>query len=109
MPNNIKYTLINSNKFVNPLSRYIGSKVIYYGNSGKLAFPIYKRKNMDFAPEDKYFEITKPYEFRPDLLSIDFYRVPDFWWKIMEMNRMKDVLEFKAGRNIRIPGGVVMF
>ena len=74
-----------------------------------MAYPIYKKKKLSFAPSDLYYEITKDVEYRPDLVSNQYYSVPDYWWKIMEMNGMKDVLEFRAGRNIRLPGGKLMF
>jgi hypothetical protein len=39
-------------------------------------------------------------------MSFDKYGVSDFWWKIMEANGMKDVMEFKAGRTIVLPENV---
>ena len=46
-------------------------------------------------------------EYRPDLVSNRVYGTPDFWWRIMEANNIKDVFEFKAGLNLRIPGSVL--
>jgi len=42
-------------------------------------------------------------EFRPDKMSQHVYGHVDWWWKIMEANNIKDVYDFKAGTNIRIP------
>ena len=53
-------------------------------------------------------EITAELEFRPDLASQDLYGTPDFWWRLLEHNGMRDILEFRAGRNIRIPYDVIL-
>jgi hypothetical protein len=50
--------------------------------------------------------ISPSQEFRPDKVSQDMYGIPDFWWKIMEVNKIKDVFDFRAGLSIRLPGGV---
>jgi len=94
-------------QYVSSTSRYKSSDIIYYSENNLLTFKIYKKRPMQFGTSDKWFEITPDVEYRPDLVSFDFYGVPDFWWKIMEMNRMKDILEFRAGRNIRLPGSIL--
>lgn len=108
MANPIITTFIPASKMVISTSRYSRSKVIHYGVDNKITFTIYRREDMGFSPYDKYYEIEPKYEFRPDELSRYFYGVPDYWWKLMEMNGMKDILEFRTGRNIRIPGGTIM-
>jgi len=45
-------------------------------------------------------------EYRPDLVSRDKYGIPDFWWKIMEVNNIKDIIDFKAGRTIVLPENI---
>jgi hypothetical protein len=37
------------------------------------------------------------------MVSQEAYGVPDFWWRIMEFNNIKDVFDFKSGLNIAIP------
>lgn len=56
---------------------------------------------------DQFMEITPEIEYRPDLVSADVYGTPDFWCILMEANGMKDIMEFKKGRNIRLPGNVL--
>lgn len=104
----INYTGALGSKFVAPTSRYADKRAIYYGEARKLTYPIYKKNPVSFAPDDKHYEISKEMEYRPDKVSVQFYGAPDYWWKIMEVNNMKDILEFKAGRNIRLPGGFLM-
>ena len=43
---------------------------------------------------------------RPDLVSKEKYGIPDFWWKILEANKMNDVFDFKAGKTIILPESV---
>lgn len=84
-------------------SRYKESKVINMGN-GVISLEIYKAKPTK-PPDntDVYMTIPPGMQYRPDLASWDLYKVHDFWWKIMEYNGMKDIMEFKAGVSIRIP------
>lgn len=88
-------------------SRYGRSKVIYYGDENKLTYTLYKKVPHQFSPEDKWFEITEEYEYRPDKVCFEYFGTPDFWWRLMETNKMKDILEFKAGRKIRLPARIL--
>lgn len=106
MANFIRELNKNASKYVNASSRYRYSKVIQYTEHGFLAFKTYKKHNIGFHPDDKWFDITEDFEYRPDLASFEFYGTSDFWWRIMEANHMKDILEFKTGVNIRLPGSL---
>ena len=55
---------------------------------------------------DQLAVISPGMEYRPDLMSMQKYGTTDFWWRIMEANRMKDVMEFVAGRTIVLPENV---
>lgn len=103
----IKYSNMEGRSYVPPTSRYATAPIIFY--DGKMTYPIYRKKKAVFNSTDKHYEITKEVEYRPDLVSSKTYGAPDYWWKIMEMNGMKDILEFKAGRNIILPGSSLMF
>lgn len=93
-------------RFVVRLSRYANSEVIYYSNRNILTFKTYKKTPIPISSEDKYMVINASYEYRPDKVSNLAYGVPDFWWKILEANNLKDVYEFKTGLNIRVPGNI---
>ena len=81
MANYIEYTdRLNPDIYVVMSSRYMRSKVIYYGDDRKITFT-----------------------YRPDLVSQKVYFTPDYWWRIMEFNGMKDITEFVAGKTIRLP------
>lgn len=107
MANYYELTTILSNSFVNFSSRYNGSDVVYYTENKLITFPIYKKQPPITSQKDKFAVITPGTEYRPDLVSQQVYGFPDFWWKIMEANGIKDIFDFKAGKTIRIPGSVL--
>jgi hypothetical protein len=108
MANSIQYGNYGTQNYASTTSRYWKKQLIYYGDLPKVTFAIYKKKKLIFSPQDKFYEITKDVEFRPDLVSFYSYGLPDYWWRIMEMNDMKDILEFRSGRNIRLPSSALM-
>jgi hypothetical protein len=107
MSNYYEKTNIQPSKFVGFSSRYADSGVVYYTENKLLTFKTYKKKNYIPSKSDKYAVITKGYEYRPDLMSNQAYGTPDFWWKILEVNGMKDIFEFKSGENIVIPNNIL--
>jgi hypothetical protein len=55
---------------------------------------------------DIYWEITKVYEYRPDMLAYDLYNDPRLWWVFAQRNpnRLKDpYFDFVTGIGIYIP------
>ena len=103
MANYFQTTTINPLKFVSFTSRYSDSKVCYYKEEKYLTFKTYKKNTYANSSRDKYMVVTKGYEYRPDLVSQKVYGFPDYWWKILEANSIKDIYDFKAGINIRVP------
>jgi len=89
--------------YVVPTSRYVNSRVVYYGNQKKMTFDTYKKSQISDNQDDKYMLITAGYEYRPDLVSQKAYFTPDYWWRIMEANNIIDILDFKQGITVRIP------
>jgi len=90
-------------RYVPPSSRYIRSGTRFYTEDKLITFETYKRRVHRVNQEDKWMEIIKPFEYRPDLAAKEIFGTPDFWWALMEHNGMKDIMEFKAGKNIKIP------
>ena len=97
---------ITPRRFVPVTSRYAQAEVLYYTENKFVTFGTYKKNEYKPGKKDKFMVVTKQYEYRPDLVSFDVYSTPDFWWKIMEANSIKDVFDFKAGINIRLPDSV---
>lgn len=106
MANNISYPNISSKRFISFSSRYINSKVLYYGDNKKLTFETYKRKKIISSPSDKFLLINSSNEYRPDLVSYAAYGTVDYWWYIMEFNGIKDIYDFKSGITLRIPRNI---
>ena len=107
MPNYYEETPIRPETFVPATSRYSRSKVVYYTEKKKLTFSTYRRFATKPSDQDRFITLTKGYEYRPDLVSFDAYGTTDFWWKIMEVYGIKDILDFSVGRNVRIPNNVL--
>ena len=89
--------------FVDSASRYNKSKILYWGPKKLITFETYKRTPIQTSPDDKVYVITGGTEYRPDLVSYKAYGDPRYWWKIMEFNKINDVMDFKSGRTIVIP------
>lgn len=106
MANYIESSSINPNNFVTPTSRYINSEVIYYSENRFLTFETYKRPESQDSPDDMYMVIPAGKRFRPDLVSKSVYGTVDFWWKIMEVNGIHDIIDFDTGVNIRLPRNI---
>jgi hypothetical protein len=107
MANYYEKTNILTKKFVGFSSRYSDSTVVYYTENKLLTFDIYKKKNFKTSSGDKFMTIKPGHEYRPDLISQMAYGTCDFWWKIMEVNGIKDIFDFKSGLTIRIPDSVL--
>lgn len=106
MANRIEFTDANPTEFVPPTSRYATSRVLKYSEDKITTFETYKRPVFSISPEDQLAVISPGMEYRPDLMSMEKYGTTDFWWRIMEANKMKDIMEFKAGRTIILPENV---
>jgi hypothetical protein len=97
---------IQAKDLVSVSSRYINSSVLYYGDNNFVTFETYKRKKYIKTGTEKIMVITKGVEYRPDLVSFDYYGFSDIWWKILEANNMSDIFEFKSGVTIILPGNI---
>jgi hypothetical protein len=107
MANLIEFnTNVKADEFVAKTSRYIESRVVYYSEAKILTFETYKKKPILISPNDQVTVIPPGMEYRPDLISKGKYGTVDFWWKIMEANKMKDIMEFTAGKTITLPENI---
>ncbi len=106
MANSIEVANLPASRFVSVTSRYASATVLYYGDRGALTYSTYKITPIVQSTQDRFTVIDKSVEYRPDLVSQTAYGTPDFWWRLMESNGLKDIYEFKAGLNIRIPNAI---
>ena len=109
MANKITYTNIDpvGSYLASVSSRYAKSAVIYYGDNQYMTFATYKRNSLTPLGKDKHSIIPPGMEYRPDKVSQMAYGSPNLWYKIMEANNIFDIMDFKAGRNIIIPGAIL--
>ena len=107
MSNYYEETRLSASKFVNFSSRYYDSTFVYYTENKLITFNTYKKKGFKTSRNDKFMVVSPGYEYRPDLISQKVYGTPDFWWKIMEVNGIKDIFDFKPGLNLRIPDAIL--
>jgi hypothetical protein len=99
-------TKIQPKNLLSGFSRYLKSTVIYWGANPRLTFTTYQRKPYTPSPSDTFGVIPPGSEYRPDKVSQNVYNTPDLWWKIMEVNGIYDIYDFKAGLTIRLPGNI---
>ena len=85
-------------------SRYRDKQnVIYYGDRNLVTYDTYIRRTYTPSGQEDVMVITKGVEYRPDLVSYDYYGFSEHWWRIMEVNKIYDIYDFKAGRTIILP------
>lgn len=103
----IEVANIDKKTVITSTSRYMKQNVIYYGEDRLLTFDIYLRSKYTRTGNEKIMLVSKGVEYRPDLVSYQVYGVPDMWWRIMEANGMKDIMEFAAGKTIILPSEIL--
>jgi hypothetical protein len=96
-------TNLEAGSFVTPSSRYSSSNLLYYGEDKIITFETYKRTTYTPQSEDKFTVVPPGEEFRPDLTSYRAYGTVDFWWRLMQVNKIYDIFDYKAGLSIRVP------
>lgn len=108
MANKIEVLKSDPRKYIAGTSRYDNNKtkILRFSDSGCLTLSTYKGWDRSFSNQDRFTIVGPGHEYRPDLVSYDEYGLPDFWWKIMEANGIKDIFDFKSGTNIRLPAMV---
>ena len=103
MTQQIELSTTRPEQLFTPLSRYLSSSVILYGEKRKMTIETYKKVKFTAEGDEKTMLITKGVEYRPDLVAFDIYGIPDVWWQILEANNIFDVFDFKAGLTIILP------
>ena len=111
MANYIEETKIDARRFVPVSSRYANSTVMYYTENKIITFSTYKKtqneEQKNTGLRTKFYVVTPGTEYRPDLVSAKVYGTPDFWWRVMEYNNIKDIFDFKAGLNLKLPNSLL--
>jgi hypothetical protein len=103
----IESTTIVTATVVQGFSRYQNSEVIYWGDQNLLAFGTYIRTAYVPTGTEKVIMVTPGLAYRPDLLSADYYGTSDAWWKILEVNGIYDIYDFKPGITVMLPASLL--
>jgi hypothetical protein len=103
----LEFANIRVETLVRGFSRYKESEVLYWGNQRRIAFGTYLRKPYTPTGKERVMLVTPGLEYRPDLVAYDVYGFPDGWWKIMEVNKIYDIWDFKAGITIMLPDSLL--
>jgi hypothetical protein len=56
--------------------------------------------------DDQLFQINETYQYRPDMLALDLYDLPDLWWVFYQRNPntlTAPPWDFVAGETIYLP------
>jgi hypothetical protein len=88
------------------MATYNGTSPYYKTNDDNGYLDVMTYRDIPAEADDILFEITKNYEYRPDLLSFDLYGDVNFWWVFAIRNNsiLKDpVYDLEAGTKIYLP------
>jgi hypothetical protein len=79
----------------------------YYSTSQTLGYlGIIKFRDIPVRKDDVLFELTKNYEYRPDLLANDAYNDVNLWWVFAVRNKsviQDPIFDMQAGTKIYLP------
>ena len=87
--------LVTSNRYKN--------KLILSDNHGIHIQFIQQRWFPKAVNTDPLIYIDAKYQYRPDIISVDYYNTPLFAWAILTANGLRSIWEIKAGMYLKIP------
>lgn len=88
------------------MSVYKGTSPYFRTSSDKGYLDVITYRSIPAEADDILFEVTKTYEYRPDLLAYDLYQDVNLWWVFAVRNNtvLKDpVYDLEAGIKIYLP------
>jgi len=83
-------------------SRFNYNAIIYHDDRDGIDKVEYKSPTLEPDDTDIIHEITPGQEYRPDLISLQYYSRSDLEWTILLLNKFDHFREFYVGRLIRI-------
>jgi hypothetical protein len=88
------------------MALYKGTSPYYKTTDDNGYLDVMTYRDIPAEADDILFEVTKNYEYRPDLLSFDLYGDVNLWWVFAIRNNsiLKDpVYDLAAGTKIYLP------
>lgn len=99
-------TVVSVNKVpyddYSPSNRYQG-KVLISNNRGQRIQFIQKRWFPKVSDFDTLVYVDMRYQYRPDIISVDYFNTPLYAWAIMAANGIRSIWQLEAGQFIKIP------
>lgn len=104
-----KTVFIENKEPSRPLSRYNGLRFLLNANR----IPVQETWEMDKIEEnedDSYFEVTREFAHRPDLISLEFYGTEQLYWVIAFVNKLTEPFaQTHVGLRLRVPSRETVF
>lgn len=85
-----------------PSNRYQGKILLSNARGQKMQF-IQKRWFPVTTDYDTLVYIDTRYQYRPDIISVDYFNSPLYAWAIMAANGIRSIWQLEAGQFIKIP------
>lgn len=84
-------------------SRY-QTKIRLLNNKGELSIRMMRLRDLTFNDDDSVIHVVQPMEeYRPDLISYQYFGTPDYAWAILAANNLSVPFELNYGTKILIP------
>lgn len=83
-------------------NRYQGKTLISNERGQRIQF-IQKRWFPRATDYDTLVYIDIKYQYRPDIISVDYFNTPLYAWAIMAANGIRSIWQLEAGQFIKIP------
>ena len=85
-----------------PSNRYQGKVLISNSRGQRIQF-IQKRWFPKVSDTDTLIYVDMKYQYRPDVISVDYFNTPLYAWAIMAANGIRSIWQLEAGQFIKIP------
>lgn len=82
--------------------RYKGKMILSDDKGVHLQF-IQQRWLPKYDTKDMLIYVDAKYQYRPDIISVDYYNTPLYAWAILAANDLRSIWEIEAGMYLKIP------
>lgn len=91
------------------LSRYKNVRTTRDYLTGRLYHENINTPFIEKSKDDEYYTISKIEEGRLDIVSLECYQTPKFWWVLAVANYIIDPFDIPVGTVLRVPPIVSMY
>lgn len=83
-------------------NRYQGKTLLSNEKGRRIQF-IQRRWFPKVTDYDTLIYVDMRYQYRPDIISVDYFNTPLYAWAIMAANGIRSIWQLEAGQFIKIP------